>query len=156
MGHVRQRVLPGSLVYTDVWRSYNALTSRGYHPSRVNHPAKVYVEGDVHTNTIEGFWAHLKGGLRGVYHGVSTEHLQSYLGEYVFRYNAREATGRGVFARCFPRSRTFVGRLLPSHASKHSEDFATLRDRNVETRVRSLLARLAFRVRGCRRPSSAS
>ena len=54
------------------------------------------MSGDVHTNTIEGFWATLKGGLRGTYHGVSTTHLQSYLDEYVFRYNNREATGLGM------------------------------------------------------------
>jgi len=64
----------------------------------------VYVSGDVHINTIEGFWATVKGGLRGVYHGVSTEHLQSYLDEYAFRYNNREAIGRGMFD-------AFLGRI---------------------------------------------
>jgi len=60
----------------------------------VNHQAHVYVDGDVHTNTIEGFWSLVKTGLSGVFHGVSTEHLQGYLDEYVFRYNNREITGR--------------------------------------------------------------
>ena len=46
--------------------------------------------GDVHTNTIEGFWSLVKGGLRGVYHQVSTKYLQSYLDEYSFRYNRRD------------------------------------------------------------------
>jgi len=56
------------------------------------------VSGDVHTQTIEGFWALLKGGLIGVYHGVSAKHLQGYLDEYVFRYNNRAITGhRGMF-----------------------------------------------------------
>jgi hypothetical protein len=50
------------------------------------------------------FWATVKGGLRGVYHGVSTEHLQSYLDEYAFRYNNREAIGRGMFD-------AFLGRI---------------------------------------------
>jgi hypothetical protein len=57
----------------------------------------VYVSGDVHTNTIEGFWATVKRGIGGTYHSVSTKHLQSYLDEYAFRYNNREATGRGMF-----------------------------------------------------------
>jgi ISXO2-like transposase domain len=55
------------------------------------------VSGDVHTNTIEGFWGLLKRGLGGVYHSVSDKHLQTYLDEYVFRYNNRDAGGRGMF-----------------------------------------------------------
>jgi hypothetical protein len=39
----------------------------------------------------------LKGGIGGVYHSVSTKHLQSYLDEYVFRYNHRDLEGRGMF-----------------------------------------------------------
>ena len=60
----------------------------------MNHSAKVYLSGDAHTNTIEGFWSLLKRGISGVYHGVSEEHLQSYVDEYVFRYNNR---GRNMF-----------------------------------------------------------
>jgi hypothetical protein len=41
------------------------------------------------TQTIEGFWATVKNGLRGVYHGVAACDLQSYVDEYVFRYNTR-------------------------------------------------------------------
>lgn len=90
MPHAKERILPGSIVYTDEWNAYGRLGESGYQHSRIPHAAKVYVDGDVHVNTIEGFWALVKGGLRGVYHGVSVEHLQSYLDEYVFRYNSRE------------------------------------------------------------------
>lgn len=45
--------------------------------------------GDIHTNTIEGFWSLIKRGIGGVYHSVSKKHLQSYLDEYSFRYNRR-------------------------------------------------------------------
>lgn len=69
----------------------------GYGHHSVNHSQKVYVDGDVHTNTIEGFFALVKSGIRGAYHAVSPKYLQSYLDEYVFRYNNREAGGRGVF-----------------------------------------------------------
>jgi transposase len=93
----RARVLPGSTVYTDEWRAYQPLQGDGYHHSRVSHSQKVYVDGDVHTNTVEGFWSLLKRGIGGVYHSVSTEHLQSYLDEYTFRYNNRDAQGRGMF-----------------------------------------------------------
>jgi transposase len=56
----------------------------------VDHAAGVYVSGDVHTQTIEGFWALVKNGIRGVYHAVSRQWLQSYLDEYSFRYNHRK------------------------------------------------------------------
>lgn len=95
--YVRGRVLPGSVVYTDEWKPYVGLRE-GYQHFRVSHSAKVYVDGDVHTQTIEGFWALVKGGLSGVYHSVSTKHLQAYLDEFVFRYNNRGVTGRrGMF-----------------------------------------------------------
>jgi hypothetical protein len=45
--------------------------------------------GDIHTNTIEGFWSLVKRGIGGVYHSVSKEYLQTYLDEYTFRYNRR-------------------------------------------------------------------
>ena len=94
---VQRKVLPSSVVYTDEYRAYENLGKLGYAHSRVNHSQAIYVSGDVHTNTIEGFWSLLKRGISGVYHGVSTQHLQSYLDEYAFRYNNRDATGRGMF-----------------------------------------------------------
>ena len=62
----------------------------GYEHRRVHHAAKVYVQGDTHTNTIEGFWSLVKRGISGVNHAVSEKYLQSYLNEYSFRYNRRE------------------------------------------------------------------
>lgn len=47
-----------------------------YQHRRINHSEKVYVSGDVHTNTIEGFWATVKGGIGGAYHALSTRHLR--------------------------------------------------------------------------------
>jgi transposase-like protein len=87
--HVRQRVLPKSVVYTDELKSYNRLRRSGYQHKRIHHAEKVYVSGDVHTNTIEGFWSLMKRGINGVYHAVSAKHLQGYLNEYTFRYNHR-------------------------------------------------------------------
>lgn len=48
-----------------------------------------YVDGDVHTQTIDGFFGLIKNALRGVHHGVSRKHLQGYLNEYTFRWNQR-------------------------------------------------------------------
>ena len=62
---VEERVLPTSVVYTDKLHSYDSLAKRGYQHSRVQHKERVYVSGDVHTNTIEGFWSLTKNGIRG-------------------------------------------------------------------------------------------
>ena len=64
----------------------------GYKHASVPHAEKIYVIGDAHTNTIEGFWSQTKNGIRGVYHAVSANYLQHYLDEYAFRYNHRDDT----------------------------------------------------------------
>lgn len=90
--HVVERVLPESTIYTDELKSYEPLANmpnRGYQHRRIQHSAKVYVSGDIHTNTIEGFWSLTKRGISGVYHSVSRKHLQGYLNEYAWRYNER-------------------------------------------------------------------
>jgi transposase len=110
---VEAKVLPASVVYTDEWRPYDRLEGMGYQHSRVNHSQKVYVSGDVHTNTIEGFWSLAKRGISGVYHAVSTQHLQSYLDEYAFRYNHRDTGGRGMFEAFLSR----VRKVTPEAAS---------------------------------------
>ncbi len=89
--HVQTHVLKGSHVFTDEWQSYLGLGKRGYFHKRIRHSAKIYVDGNVHTNTIEGFWSLLKGGIGGVYHSVSAKYLQNYLNEYAWRYNHRNA-----------------------------------------------------------------
>jgi hypothetical protein len=48
------------------------------------------VDGDVHTQTIEGFFSLVKNGIHGVYHSVSARWLQGYLNEYAWRYNNRD------------------------------------------------------------------
>jgi transposase-like protein len=87
---VRARTLPASMIYTDEYSVYRSLGKEGYRHSRIKHGARIYVDGDVHTNTIEGFFSLAKNGIRGVYHSVSEKHLQGYLDEYSFRYNHRE------------------------------------------------------------------
>ena len=79
----------GSTVYTDELGTYNRLSWLGYNHGRIMHSAKVYVMGNVHTNTIEGFWSLVKRGISGVYHHCSPKYLQHYVNEYAFRYNHR-------------------------------------------------------------------
>jgi len=56
----------------------------------VNHVAGEYVRGDVHTNTVEGYFSILKRGIYGTFHSVSPQHLQRYMHEFDFRYNHRQ------------------------------------------------------------------
>ena len=100
---VQERILPRSTVYTDYYRVYQSLPKMGYAHARINHAERVYVSGDVHTNTMEGFWSLVKRGLGGVYHSVSAKHLQGYLNEYAWRYNERN-TARAKFSTLLRRA----------------------------------------------------
>jgi hypothetical protein len=51
---------------------------------------KWHVDGNVHTNTIESFWALLKRGVVGRYHKVSDRYLPKYIDEFSYRWNHRE------------------------------------------------------------------
>jgi transposase len=92
-GFIKEYVLPGSVLFTDEHPSYEGIEGPNYRHYRVRHSGRVYVtgsRGQIHTQTIEGFWSLVKRGLGGVYHSVSTKYLQSYLDEYCFRYNRRD------------------------------------------------------------------
>ena len=97
MGVVKKHVVPGTVVYTDELGSYNRVgflrDNDGKHLDlkhrTIKHSNGEFVRGDVHTNSVEGFWSLVKGGIKGVYHSVSPEYLQTYLDEYTFRYNRR-------------------------------------------------------------------
>jgi len=86
---IQEKALAGSTIYTDEMPSYNRLERMGYAHGTIHHANKVYVNGDIHTNTIDGFWSLVKRGIVGVYHSVSPDYLQSYVNEYSFRYNHR-------------------------------------------------------------------
>jgi transposase len=87
-GRVHEHVLPASTIFTDEWPAYRGLSDTYTH-RRIRHSEQIYVSGDVHTQTIEGFFSNLKRGISGIYHAVSTKWLPSYLNEFVWRYNHR-------------------------------------------------------------------
>ena len=93
--NLRERVEPGSTVYTDDFVGYDGI-EQAYTHHKINHSARIYAVGHVHTQTIEGFFSLFKNGVRGVYHSVSPKYLQTYLNEYVWRYNRRD-NGRAMF-----------------------------------------------------------
>ena len=86
---IQEHVPTGQTVYTDEMLSYNRLSRLGYMHETVQHSAKQYVVGRVHTNNIEGMWSNVKRGIDGVNHAVSPKYLQGYLDAYVYRFNHR-------------------------------------------------------------------
>lgn len=77
-----------SLVSTDERRGYNSIDGE-YPRESVDHWNGEYVHGNVHTNTIEGFWSIVKRGIIGTFHKVSAKYLPLYVNEFQFRYNNR-------------------------------------------------------------------
>lgn len=90
-GMIREYVLPETMIFTDEYHPYVGIDRHFQGHRRIRHRQGIYVKGNTHTNTIEGFFGLLKNGIRGVYHAVSREYLQSYLDEYAFRYNQRHS-----------------------------------------------------------------
>lgn len=90
---IKEQVDPTARIMSDEARAYINLPELGYKHDSINHFANQYVLGDIHTNTIEGFWSILKRGIYGVYRVVSKKYLQSYADEYAWRYNHRQYNG---------------------------------------------------------------
>ena len=101
-----------SYVYTDEGGAMRKAGSQFKHHDSVNHSIGEYVRGDVHTNTIEGYFSIMKRGIHGVYHHVSQQHLKRYLAEYDFRYNEREKLGVSDAARMTKSVNGIVGKRL--------------------------------------------
>lgn len=74
---------------TDEYKPYKTLTKEGYKHETIAHGVKEYVRGDVHVNTLEGYWSQLKRPINGTYHAVSPKYLQNYVDEFSYRYNHR-------------------------------------------------------------------
>ncbi len=91
---VEAHVEKGSTVYSDELPSYGGLDGKGCEHETVHHRSKEYVRGEVHTNTIEGYFSRLKNSIRGTHVHVSPKHLQKYAGEFEFRYNRRKQPRR--------------------------------------------------------------
>lgn len=90
---IKEQVDAASAVMTDEGAVAMALGREFKDGGSVNHSIGEYVRGDVHTNTIESYFAIFKRGIMGTYHHLSAQHLKRYLGEFDFRYNERSALG---------------------------------------------------------------
>jgi transposase len=88
-GKIREFVLPESMIFTDEWTLYAGIGKHYMGHRRIKHKARVYVEGDTHTQNVESFFALFKNSVRGTHHSISAKYLQRYLDEYTFRWNRR-------------------------------------------------------------------
>ena len=101
---IQQFVVDGSRAITDELSAYNGLAELGYTHAIVAHGAEEYANGDIFTNSIEGFWSHFRRMIVGCYHDVSDEHLQHYIDEAVYRWNTRKMSESARFAHMFDKS----------------------------------------------------
>ena len=93
---IKKHVKAGIVVYTDALKSYEGLDKMYVH-EQIDH-AVAYVEGEVHTNGMENFWALLKRMLGGTYVAVSPKNLTRYCAEEAFRFNERGGNDAARFA----------------------------------------------------------
>lgn len=89
---LHENVDTSATIYTDDFRGYRKATKEFESHKSVNHSAGEYARGNVHTNTVEGFFSLLKRGIVGSFHHVSKEHLHRYCDEFAFRWSNRDAS----------------------------------------------------------------
>ncbi|MBK2357489.1 IS1595 family transposase [Francisella hispaniensis] len=82
---IREKVKPDSIVYTDTFRSYNALDVSEFKHYRINH-SKLFAKKHNHINGIENFWNQAKRHLRK-FNGIPREHFYLFLKECEWRFN---------------------------------------------------------------------
>jgi transposase-like protein len=82
------------VIMTDEYNSYPTAMKKVGMTERhktIRHKAKVYVDGDIYTNTVESAFSLLKRGIIGSWHKISAKHLEAYLQEMEFRFNRRHS-----------------------------------------------------------------
>ncbi len=89
---VQRHVSLDAQLMTDEWKAYYGLDRLYDGRESVKHGAGEYVRGNVHTNTVESFFALLKRGIMGSYHHVSRKHLSRYCDEFAFRWSHRDVS----------------------------------------------------------------
>lgn len=136
-GHTRSFVLPRSPNSVDVkhaiWKhvhpesrlvtdgaQYYLFPPVAKHES-VNHSRKEYVRGDVHVNTLEGYFSVFKRGMIGTYQKVSERHLPRYVAEFDFRQNYREKLGVNDVMRAETALAGAVGKRLTYRTTGREE-----------------------------------
>jgi transposase-like protein len=111
-GIMRANIRKESRLMTDEATHYKAIGGEFASHESVNHGAKEYGRGIVHTNTVEGFYSVFKRGMKGVYQHCSERHLHRYLAEFDFRYSNRIRLGVDDVGRTERAIKGIVGKRL--------------------------------------------
>lgn len=113
---IKANVLSGTAVMTDEAGQYAHLSKLFANHGFTRHGKGEYVVGDVHTNTVEGFYSVFKRGMKGTYQHCKAKHLHRYVAEFDFRYNNRVKLGVDDAARTVAALRGIVGKRLTYRA----------------------------------------
>ncbi len=109
---IKQHVHPDTHVMTDEAGQYAHLNEHFTEHDFVRHSAGEYGRGDIHTNTVEGFYSVFKRGMKGIYQHCSERHLHRYVAEFDFRYNNRAPLGVEDAERTERALKGIVGKRL--------------------------------------------
>lgn len=94
---IKGKVLTGSIVYTDSWKSYDSLILSGYRHKRIHHAKNEFVRGKNHVNGIESFWSFVKRRLQK-FNGVRKDKFLLYLKESEWRFNNRKKLKKSLIS----------------------------------------------------------
>lgn len=106
---IKSLVCRGSVLCTDGHKGYRRLPRYGYFHAWVDHDAGEYVRGQVHTQTIDGYWGLLKTHLDSI-GGIRKERLHLFVGAHVWRYNFRHLTRKEQVKKIYLLLTRFGGR----------------------------------------------
>lgn len=109
---LRENIAKEAIVYTGEARQYGSLKSEFADHDFTTHSKGQYVRGNVHTNTIEGYFSIFKRGMKGVYQHCGKQHLHRYATEFEFRYNNRIANGVDAAMRAIAILKGISGKRL--------------------------------------------
>jgi transposase-like protein len=109
---VRENISREARMMTDEARYYTVIGREVASHQTVDHSKEEWARGEVHTNTLEGYFSVFKRGMKGVYQHCSEKHLHRYLAEFDFRYNNRIAVGVDDPARAERALRGVIGKRL--------------------------------------------
>lgn len=104
---VLDNIEKGCNIMSDEWQGYKGLKYNFRHEF-IQHNKGEYVNGEVHTNTIEGYWSLFKRMFIGIYHVISKDHINKYLDALTFRYNNIGENAKSLFDTFLSKS---YGRL---------------------------------------------
>jgi len=117
-GAVAKHLHEASRLVTDGSQSYKFVMPTPEQHESVDHSKYEWARGDVHTNTLEGFFSIFKRGLVGVFQHIDKKHLDRYLAEFDFRMNTRAKLGINDMQRTGIAVAGFAGKRL-SYKTAH-------------------------------------